>query len=77
MAVVVRFGKAFGRFWYEFIVGDDWKIAVAVVLSLAITLGLYLAGLAERAVTVIGAALVLASFSLVLAIDLRSDRRRR
>ena len=33
----MRFIKAFGAFWYDFIIGDDWKIAVAVVLSLAIT----------------------------------------
>ena len=31
--------KAFGRFWYEFIVGDDWRVAVAVVAALAITAG--------------------------------------
>jgi len=30
---------AFGRFWYEFIVGDDWRVAVAVVVALAITAG--------------------------------------
>ena len=29
--------KAFGGFWYEFIVGDDWRVAVAVVAALAIT----------------------------------------
>ena len=29
--------KAFGMFWYDFIIGDDWKIAVAVVSALAIT----------------------------------------
>ena len=28
---------AFLRFWYEFIVGDDWRIAVAVIAALAIT----------------------------------------
>ena len=31
--------KAFGGFWYEFIVGDDWRVAVAVVAALAITSG--------------------------------------
>jgi hypothetical protein len=25
---------AFGRFWYRFIVGDDWVIAVAIALAL-------------------------------------------
>ena len=27
----------FGRFWYDFIVGDDWTIAVAVIGLLCIT----------------------------------------
>jgi hypothetical protein len=29
--------KAFARFWYDFIVGDDWTIAVGVVLALGVT----------------------------------------
>lgn len=29
--------KAFGVFWYDFIIGDDWRVAVGVVLALAIT----------------------------------------
>jgi len=28
---------AFGAFWIDFIVGDDWRIAVAVVVGLAVT----------------------------------------
>ena len=28
---------AFGRFWYRFIVGDDWTVAVAVVAGLLVT----------------------------------------
>ena len=31
--------KAFGAFWYDFIVGDDWRVAVCVVAALAITFG--------------------------------------
>jgi hypothetical protein len=27
----------FLRFWYDFIVGDDWTIAVTVVVSVAVT----------------------------------------
>ena len=27
----------FARFWYDFIVGDDWTIAVAVIALIAIT----------------------------------------
>ena len=28
---------AFGRFWYRFIVGDDWSIAAAVFIGLVVT----------------------------------------
>ena len=29
--------RAFGAFWYDFIVGDDWRVAVGVVLALVLT----------------------------------------
>ncbi len=29
--------KAFGLFWYDFLIGDDWRVAVGVVLALAVT----------------------------------------
>jgi hypothetical protein len=29
--------KAFGHFWYDFVVGDDWVIAVSIVLLVALT----------------------------------------
>ena len=29
--------RAFGAFWYGFIVGDDWRVAVGVLLALALT----------------------------------------
>jgi membrane protein implicated in regulation of membrane protease activity len=32
--------RAFLRFWYEFIVGDDWSIAVTVGAALALTYAL-------------------------------------
>jgi len=28
---------AFGRFWYHFIVGDDWTLAAAVAIGLVVT----------------------------------------
>jgi hypothetical protein len=31
----VRFVKGFARFWWDFIVGDDWRIAAGVVVVLA------------------------------------------
>jgi hypothetical protein len=36
---MIRVLRAFGEFWYDFIVGDDWRVAVAVVVALAITYG--------------------------------------
>ncbi|HVX47121.1 MAG TPA: hypothetical protein VHC49_24740 [Mycobacteriales bacterium] len=32
--------RAFGAFWYDFIIGDDWRGAAAVVVGLALTYGL-------------------------------------
>jgi hypothetical protein len=41
---VIRRLRSFGAFWYDFVVGDDWQVAVAVVLGLAVTWGLGRAG---------------------------------
>ncbi|MGH9058902.1 MAG: hypothetical protein ACRDZY_05210 [Acidimicrobiales bacterium] len=32
--------RAFGAFWYDFVIGDDWRVAVGVVLALAATYGI-------------------------------------
>jgi hypothetical protein len=29
--------KAFGLFWYDFIIGDDWHVAALVAAGLAVT----------------------------------------
>jgi hypothetical protein len=29
--------RQFGRFWYDFVIGDDWTVAVAVVGALVVT----------------------------------------
>ena len=29
--------RRFFEFWYDFVVGDDWRVAVGVVLALAVT----------------------------------------
>ena len=60
---------AFGRFWYRFIVGDDWTIAAAVAVALAATYALERAG--------VGAWwLVPAVVIVVLGLSLRRARRR-
>ena len=32
----MRFLRGFGRFWFDFIVGDDWRIALGVVVVLGV-----------------------------------------
>jgi hypothetical protein len=29
--------RAFAHFWYDFVVGDDWRVAAGVALALAAT----------------------------------------
>jgi hypothetical protein len=39
--------RAFAAFCYDFVVGDDWRVAVAVVLALGATYAVSLAGIAS------------------------------
>jgi hypothetical protein len=36
--------KAFGRFWWDFVVGDDWRAAVGVVIAIGATAALAAGG---------------------------------
>ena len=36
--------RRFGRFWWDFVVGDDWRIAAGVVVALAVSATLADAG---------------------------------
>jgi hypothetical protein len=66
----------FGKFWYDFIIGDDWKIAVAVVLSLVVLFAAMTAGLfGDTGLTLLGGALIVVAFSVSLAIDVRPKKR--
>ena len=29
--------KAFGAFWYDFVIGDDWHVAALIVAGLVVT----------------------------------------
>jgi hypothetical protein len=29
--------KSFALFWYDFIIGDDWTVAVGVIVAIAVT----------------------------------------
>ncbi len=34
---MIRRLRSFGAFWYDFVVGDDWRVAVGVVFAIALT----------------------------------------
>ena len=36
--------KAFGRFWWDFVVGDDWRAAAGVVIAIGATAALVAGG---------------------------------
>lgn len=40
MTAITRWLRSFGFFWWDFVVGDDWRIAAGVVVALATTVGL-------------------------------------
>ena len=33
----MRYLRAFGRFWWSFVVGDDWLVAAAVAAAIGLT----------------------------------------
>ena len=39
MQTITQRLRAFGAFWYDFVIGDDWRVAVVAVLALAATYG--------------------------------------
>jgi hypothetical protein len=41
----VRSVRAFGHFWWDFVVGDDWRAAAGVLLAISLTAALVAAGL--------------------------------
>ena len=66
---LMRLVRGFGRFWYDFVVGDDWRIALGVVLVLAAGAVLVATGaLADEVLApLLGAAIVaVVSVSLVV-----------
>jgi hypothetical protein len=40
----VRRLRAFGGFWWDFVVGDDWRAALGIVVAIAVTAGLVAGG---------------------------------
>lgn len=68
----MRFLRGFGQFWYDFIVGDDWKVAAAVVGVLVLGVILLLSGaLTGSALVLLLTAALLAAFAMVVLVDAR------
>ena len=38
--------RAFGLFWWDFVVGDDWRAALGLLIGIGITAALAAAGVA-------------------------------
>jgi hypothetical protein len=61
--MVLRWLTGFGRFWYSFIIGDDWTVAATVAMALVVTWLLHTAAVAAwwlpplAAVAVVGVSL--------------------
>ena len=73
----MTFLKSFGAFWYDFIIGDDWKIAVAVVTSLGLLCAVMKAEiLNDTALTILGAVTIVTAFSISLILDVRPKSTR-
>ena len=41
---MIRRLRAFGAFWYDFVVGDDWQVAAAVIVALGTAYAVHKAG---------------------------------
>jgi hypothetical protein len=73
----MKYLKSFGRFLYDFIIGDDWKIAAGVaiaLITLAVLVGKHALG--DRVLAVLGGLLIAALFVVSLLVDVRLAERR-
>jgi len=52
--------RSFGRFWWNFVVGDDWRVAAGLAVVLALTWALAHHGIGAWWLLPVGVAVVLA-----------------
>ena len=67
----MRFLIGFGRFWYDFVIGDDWKIAAAVVSVLIVGGVLVVNGVTGSLLAPLLAVGIALTFILAMAVDVR------
>ena len=65
----MRWLGQFGRFWYDFLIGDDWRIAIGVVVT---TTAVFVAAHNGANLWWLGPAAV----GLLLALSVRVEMRR-
>ena len=71
-----RFLTGFVRFWWGFIVGDDWRIAVGVVVVLGIGAVLVAGDASQGLVAALTAAgIMLVAIASIVTAALRASRR--
>ena len=59
MRTITQRLRAFGAFWYDFVVGDDWRVAAVVILALAATYGVSKTSVASWWIMPLAVALIL------------------
>lgn len=67
----MKFLRGFYDFWYDFIIGDDWKIAAAVATVMVIGGALVANGVTSMLLAPLLAVAVGAAFIVSMAIDVR------
>jgi len=74
----VKYLKSFGRFLYDFYIGDDWKTAATVVAALGIAAVLVATGaFGDTAIALIVSAGISLAFAANLIVDVRSRHTER
>jgi hypothetical protein len=74
---MMRFVAGFMRFWWDFIVGDDWRIAAGVVVVLGVGALLVAGGDASDPLVaaVTAAGIMLVAIGTIVSAALRASRR--
>ena len=73
----IRLASGIARFWWDFIVGDDWRIAAGVVLVLGVGALLVSAARASDSLvaTLTAVGIMLVAIGSIVAAALRAGRR--
>jgi hypothetical protein len=69
--------RGFGRFWVDFVVGDDWRTAVAVVIAAAAAMVAVRLQVASTAVIAISFAVLMIVICSALVLTSPGTRRGR